>query len=277
MQLITYNLQPTTAGVPCLCCEDKPMKSKLVKLKGLDGKLLVDEVNEKFFEQHQFIDGTCGSRICMSFITKLKCESYVVILNGFITLNVDKYPLFSDFKNALCSLAAEHTILIHAKNDTLIAGIEAETHTNVLTVTPASQNEAEIVQNLRTAITDSKYIDAQRAADKKNKNLKAIKSINKKKKKVLSSDDDDFRPRRTRAHTGHLPAQVTPTPRIAGPVLALEAGPSNTGPSINRLFTHGSQRREKSNITDYDAMTAAAMAASLPHDSESDDDQPMDH
>lgn len=250
------------------------MKSKLVKLKGLDGKLLVDEVNEKFFEQYQFIDGTCGSKPCMAFIKKLKCEAYVITLNGFITLNLEKYALFTDFKRALCSLAAEHTILIHAKNDTLVAGIEAETHTNVLTVTPASQNDAAVIENLRTAVTDSKYIDAQRATDKKNKNLNAIKSIKKKKRLAISSDDDDLRPRRTRAYTGgHLPAQVTPTQRqrqIAPPIDAALSGArariTNEIPALGA----GPSHPPNPNIIDFDEMIRAAAVAPLPSDSDAD-------
>jgi len=135
--------------------------------------------------EHQFIDGTCGSKLCINVLSKLDCQDYYKTLNDFITINKDKYACFDDFKGALRSLAREQHILIHAKNDTLNAKIIADNH--AFTTTPLSQNDALIVENLRNAVEDVNYRKAQKAAAKKLINLNAIKSI--KRKKHVSADD----------------------------------------------------------------------------------------
>ena len=121
-----------------------------------------------------------------------------------------------DFKKKLIDISGEHSILIHAKNDTRVATIEASSGSSL----PISQNDSVIASALQTAVDDPNYMKVLKADAKRRKNLSAMKTIIKKKKRtaLFEIDDDDVEITTPQRAIGnhHFPAQVTPASGAAG-------------------------------------------------------------
>jgi len=236
----------------CYFCTNKQMKYSLKVMRDGNNVCMFDNDKEEFLKQYAFLDGSCGQKMCQDVLKKLDCQSYVMALNNFIIVNCDEYPSIMDFKEKLIDISAQHSILIHAKNDTRIATIEA----NSPAALPLSQNDTAIASALQTAVDNPNYMRALKADAKRRKNLNAMKSIIKKKKKSAMNEIDDIdddvqnTPRRLpgrRRPAGHLPPAITPTGRTIPPALLGDAGGSRqTVPE------------------DLDELTARALAAPLP-------------